>query len=445
MNRGTARTLLAPDASEDIVSGSIRRMREALIAREISPVELVSEALARVRRDEPKLRAWVEVDAESALAAAREVDVESGPLAGIPFGAKDVIDVRGFATRYGTRWMSGDPPARFDAWCVAAMRAAGAIPLGKLETTPFAFSDPAPTRNPWNTLRTPGGSSAGSGAAVGARQIPFAFATQTGGSTLRPAAYCGAVGFKPTFGAIPTAGVSRLAPTFDHVGIICRDADDATTLFGLFDPSVANVPAPAVPRLLMAVGFHEEIAGIEIRMILETAAARLSRAGATIIRGPLPADLDAAHTCWRTICAYEARANLAESLRDQPLSPLLRALLDEACDAASYREAQLQRLRLRPKIDALFERYDAIVLPAAGPVPDVTTTGTEHQAFLRPWSFFGMPSISLPVEFDADGMPVGLQIVAKRGDDACLLAIARWAESAIEFANPGPRRLLDRA
>jgi Asp-tRNA(Asn)/Glu-tRNA(Gln) amidotransferase A subunit family amidase len=445
MNRATARASLAADASEDIVSGSIRRMRAALIAHEISPAELITEVLARARRDEPKLHAWVQIDHEGALDAARAVDVNAGPLAGIPFGAKDVFDVRGLRTQYGTRWMTDEPPARFDAWCVAAMRAAGAIPLGKLQTTPFAFSDPAPTRNPWNTQRTPGGSSAGSGAAVGARQIPFAFATQTGGSTLRPAAYCGAVGFKPTFGAIPTAGMSRLAPTFDHVGIICRDAEDATTLFGIFDPSVANVPAPAVPRLLMAVGFHDEITGGELRLTLDAAVARLARAGATIVRGPLPADLDAVHTCWRTICAYEARATLAETVRDRPLGPLLRSLLDEGCDATAYREAQLLRLRLLPKIEALFERYDAIALPAAGPVPDLTTTGAEQLAFLLPWSFFGMPSISLPAGFTADGMPVGLQLVAKRGDDACLLAIARWAESAIEFANPGPRAMLDRS
>jgi Asp-tRNA(Asn)/Glu-tRNA(Gln) amidotransferase A subunit family amidase len=435
---------LPASQSEDIVSSSVGRIRAALVARELSPVELVREALARIERDEPKLHAWVQVDAEAALAAARVVDVDAAPLAGIPFGAKDVFDIRGFPTRYGTTWMADEPAARFDAWCVAAMRAAGAIPLGKLQTTAFAFSDPAPTRNPWNAERTPGGSSAGSGAAVGARQIPFAFGTQTGGSTLRPAAYCGAVGFKPTFGAIPTAGMSMLAPTFDHVGIICRDVASATALFGVFDPLVANGSAPPAPRILVAAGFHDEIARPAVLSVLDGAIARLANGGARIARAPLPAELDAAHGCWRSILAYEAQANLAAAVGHRPIGPLLRALLEERTDAPSYREAQLLRLRLRPAVEAIFERYDVIALPAAGPVPDLTTTGTEQQAFLRPWTFFGTPSIALPAGFAPDGMPVGLQLVAKRGDDARLLAIARWAETAIDCVNPGPRDRLER-
>lgn len=414
---------------EERAQPSIASMRAALRAREISPVELVTEALARVARDEPALAAWAHIDAEGALAQARSVDVDAAPLAGVPFGVKDIIDVRGLPTRCGTSWMPPHP-ARLDAWCVAAMRAAGAIPLGKLHTTAFAYIDPAPTRNPWNTDRSPGGSSAGAGAAVGARQIGFAYGTQTGGSTLRPAAYCGVVGFKPTFGRIPTSGVAPMSPSLDHVGVICADATDATLLFSVFDPGVAAAPMPAAPRIFAPTAFHDDLAGGDVLALVDGVLQRLAAAGGSVARGALPFASDEIAACWDTITAYEAHAALAAFVGDHPIGPFLTDLLARgaATSTATYREAQLRRNALRAAMEDAFAAYDLIVLPTAGPVPDPSTTGSA--AFLQPWSMFGYPAISLPAGRTPDGMPAGVQLVGKRGSDGTLLALARWAEAA---------------
>ncbi len=428
-------------SNEPAVFGSLAVMQRALRAREISAAELVDAVLRRIERDEPKLSAWVEIAGDAAIAAARTADVEL-PLGGIPFGVKDVIDVRGLPTRFGADLAS--PPAIFDAWCVAAARRAGAIPIGKVQTTAFAYADPAPTRNPWNVERTPGGSSAGSGAVVGARQVPFAFGTQTGGSTLRPAAFNGVVGFKPTFGVIPTAGVGMLSPAFDTIGIISRDAGDATAVFGVYDARALQAAAPRRPRLTSLLSYREDLCGPHVIAAIGAALERIRTGGAEVQPAAMPGLVDEVERLWRTVAAYEAHAAIAEAVASSKAGPAIRRLVDEGAkvNVAAYREALALRELLRAELDELLASCDAVVLPAAGQVPERSTAGNAH--FLRPWSTCGFPSISIPVGFDPDGMPMGMQIVARRGADGELLALARWAERAIALENPGPRARLER-
>ena len=258
---------------EELAFGPIAQLRDALRARVLSPVELVELVLARIAEDEPKLTAWVEVDRDGALQAARDADLNA-PLGGVPFGVKDVIDVCNLPTRFGANIPS--PPAASDAWCVGAVRRAGAIPLGKLHTTPFAHADPAPTKNSRDATRSPGGSSSGSGAAVGAHQIPFAFGTQTGGSTLRPAAFNGVAGFKPSFGLIPTSGVAMLSPTFDTVGIIARTVADVADVFAVYQPDVQDAPAPEAPRLIDALEYRTDLSGPQVCAVIDAALGKLT-------------------------------------------------------------------------------------------------------------------------------------------------------------------------
>jgi Asp-tRNA(Asn)/Glu-tRNA(Gln) amidotransferase A subunit family amidase len=229
----------------------------------------------------------------------------------------------------------------------------------------------------------------------------------------------------------------------DHVGLICRDAGDAAALLAVFDPSVAAVEMSGPPRILAAIDLRDDIAGSDVRATIDAAIARLAGAGAGVVHRALPAAFDEVEACWETLCAYEAHASLAVALRDQPVGPLLARLIEHGAtiDAAAYRAAQVHRATLRSTFDGVLAATDVIALPAAGPVPDPSTTGSA--VFLQPWTLFGNPAISLPAGFTADGMPVGLQLVAKRGDDARLLAIARWAEAAIGLENPGPRTRLE--
>lgn len=425
-----------------VVFGSLVTLRAALRAREISPMEIVDAVLRRIGEDEAKLAAWVEIDGDAALAAARVADVES-PLGGIPFAVKDVIDVRGLPTRFGAAVPS--PTATCDAWCVAAARNAGAIPIGKVQTTAFAYADPAPTRNPWNLERTPGGSSAGSGAVVGAHHVPFAFGTQTGGSTLRPAAFNGVVGFKPTFGAIPTSGVGMLAPTFDTVGIIARDAKDATAVFGVYDPRVLQTDAVAQPRLASMLSYREDLSGPYVVGAIDAALEKMRRDGTRVQSSVMPALVDEVERLWRTVAAYESHAAIAPVVEPSQAGPAIRRLIDEGARTGidAYRAALELRERIRAALDELLSSCDAVVLPSAGQVPERSTAGNAH--FLRPWSTCGFPSVSIPVGFDPDGMPIGMQLVARRGNDRELLALARFAERTIALHNPGPRARLDRA
>src|SRR6058998_534860 len=287
--------------SVELAALGIREVTEAIRAGTVSPVELVDACLARIRALDGDLRAWSHVAGNEALATARERLAEAragtlrGPLHGVPVGVKDIFDVAGMPTTGGAKPFAHTRPGA-DAAAVARLRAAGAIILGKTVTTEFAYRDPAPTRNPWNHGHTPGGSSAGSAAAVAARMVPLALGSQTVGSVLRPAAYCGVVGFKGTHGLVPVQGVIPLAWSLDHVGVLARSVTDAALAMSvLAGRSVEPLPV-STPRLALAPALLRR-ATPELAAHIESVADALSRAGATVSKIELPSsfrDLSAA-------------------------------------------------------------------------------------------------------------------------------------------------------
>lgn len=384
------------------------------------PAASAAEAIARIDRSDAQLKAWIHVD----RAAVRAVPA-AGPLAGMPFGVKDIIEVSGMPTRYGLASF-GIASAPIDAWCVAALRAAGAVPVGKTHSTALAFRDPAPTRNPHHPERTPGGSSAGSAAAVGAGHVPFALATQTLGSIVRPAAFCGVVGYKPTHGTIPPQGVTPQAPTFDTVGIIAANVQIAARVAAVFRAGLDTEPAGA-PRIAYAPGAFAERFEAAVPAALQATADGVAAAGATVERIDLPAIVgDAIAPHW-TIGAFEANAVL-RPLRVHGFPPLLDAFIAAAPETTydMYRAALEFRERTRPQIAALLAQYDVLLLACANPAPGLDSTG-DVVPFM-PWTFWGLPVLTLPVARSADDLPIGVQLVAAPGADATLLRAARWIE-----------------
>ena len=353
------------------------------------------------------------------------------PLSGMRFGVKDIIDVRGFPTSFGVDFITTQPEA--DAWCVAALRAAGATPIGKTHTTAFAFRDPAITRNPRDPSRSPGGSSAGSAAAVAAGDVPFALGTQTIGSVLRPAAYCGVVGFKPTWGRISTVGVCPSAPSLDTVGVIAADVSvarrAAEAIIALDDT------APRSPRLGLALDYMSQLIEPGTRAAIERAVKRLRAAGVDIGVVTLPACIEESATYCARLQSAEAWMSSGAWLTGKPLPEWVAKVLEtgRAIDYATYREMRAWREAQRATVAAIFERVDAVIMPSANLAPEFGTTGDPTP--LAPWTFFGLPAIALPIGDDtATKLPYSMQIVAPHGADGRLLDIAARVEAALAGA-----------
>ncbi len=420
-----------------------RRIREG----SLSPATLVEACLARLDALDGRLRAWAFLDADGARAAAREREAEAragrlrGPLHGVPVGVKDIIHVAGMPTAAGARpWARTQPAA--DAPAVARLRAAGAVILGKTATTEFAYRDPAPTRNPWNLEHTPGGSSAGSGAAVGARMVPLALGTQTVGSILRPAAYCGVVGVKATHGLVPVDGVIPLAWSLDHVGVLARSVADAALGLGVLAGRPLEVPALRAPRLGLA---PELLAGCqaEVAAQLQAAADRFARAGAAVVELKLPASFAEVHAAGLTVMQAEAAAYHEASFRihageyGKEIGALVEAGL--GLPAVRYVHANRARLRFREEALVLLDGVDALLAPTA-PAPAPAGLGSTGDASLcAPWSYAGVPALTLPSGLSAAGLPHALQLVAAAGAEARLLGVAAWCESVLAFtAAPAP-------
>jgi Asp-tRNA(Asn)/Glu-tRNA(Gln) amidotransferase A subunit family amidase len=376
-------------------------------------------------KDDP-FKAWVVRN------DAADGDGRSGlPLSGMRFGVKDIIDVRGFPTSFGVDFITTHPEV--DAWCVAALRAAGAVPIGKTHTTAFAFRDPAVTRNPRDPSRSPGGSSAGSAAAVAAGDVPFALGTQTLGSVLRPAAYCGVVGYKPTWGRIPTVGVCPSAPSLDTVGIIAKDVSvarrAAEAIIALDDKS------PSAPRIGLSLDYMRNLIEPSTRTAIERAVAALRSGGIEIVDFSLP-------SCIEESAAYCARFQSAEAwmssgawLAGKPLPQWVAKVLESgrAIDSATYRSMRAWREAQRPAVAAIFERVDALIMPSANLAPEFGTTGDPTP--LSPWTFFGLPSIGVPIGDDAaTKLPYSMQIVAPQGADGRLLDVAARIEATLSAA-----------
>ena len=420
----------------------------------ISAEQLVEACLARIREADGAVQAWAHLDPEHALAQARARDLDrregrpSGPLHGVPVGVKDIIDTLDYPTEDGTVLHAGRTPAH-DATVVAMLRAAGAVILGKTVTTECAYFSPGKTRNPHNPDHTPGGSSSGSAAAVAAGMVPLALGSQTNGSTIRPASFCGVYGFKPTHGLVPRGGMLQLSRALDHVGLFARSIDDLALLgeqLAGYDPRDPDTRPRARPPLVAVAGEEPPLPPLLafIKTPAWERAAEDTREGFAELVGALGDRVvevelpESARQAWdwqRTIMEAEMAMNLAaEWERGQDkLSPQLRALLERGREvrALDYQQALARVPQLNEGFAEIFERCDAILTPAAAGSAPRGLESTGDPAFCTLWTLTGMPAVSLPLLEGANGLPIGVQLVGPREGDARLLRTARWLQAQV--------------
>ena len=426
----------------------------------ISASELVERCLERIARFEPQVRAWVMVDSEAARASAQRLDQEQkqgrcrGPLHGIPIGIKDIIDVAGWPTKAGSP-LRENHRAEQDAPIVSRLRNAGAIILGKTVTTQFASFDPPPTRNPWNLERTPGGSSSGSAAAVACGMCLAAIGTQTGGSITRPAAYCGIAGCKPTWGRVSTTGIVPFSFHLDSPGPMARSVGDLAIVLQTIagydpsDPVSQNAPiddeffAPFDRPLKIGVleEYFFESADEGVRKAALDAIERLRAAGLQTETVALPASFAAAHSGQRLVMAVDAAAYHSDNFpsRREQYAPNIRSVLDEgrAASAVEYSLALGRQLQFRRDMLKTLEGFDALLTPATDTTaPGPETTGSPR--FNMPWSYAGLPTVSIPCGLAGDKQPVALQFVGGWLEESRLLAAAAWCERRLGFDEVPP-------
>ena len=416
-----------PDPSRLSASEAVQR----LARRELSAVELVQACLARIAERDGEVRAFVHLAAAGALAQARALDAGPirGPLHGLPLGVKDIFDTFDLPTECGTPIYAGRQP-RADAAAVALCRAAGAVVIGKTVTTELANMTAGPTRNPHHLGHTPGGSSSGSAAAVADCMVPLALGTQTAGSLIRPAACCGVVAVKPSFGRVPRAGVKSVAESLDTVGGFGRTVADVALLASVLcgDPRIAALPAPDGVRIGFAPGPDWVQAETGVRAAWAHALRVFAPHGAD---AALPPDFADVAQVQAAIQAVETAAAFAdERLRHaEQLSAPLRALLAHGAQIGvdAYRAHLARAARWRAEIDRLFDRFDVLLTPSAVDEAPEGLAHTGDPVFCRPWSLLGLPCVHLPFARGESGLPVGLQLVGRHGADDRLLAAAGWA------------------
>jgi Asp-tRNA(Asn)/Glu-tRNA(Gln) amidotransferase A subunit family amidase len=431
-----------------------RLIREGVISAE----QLVAACLARVRETDAEVQAWTFLDPDHALAQARAADAwrlegrPTGPLHGVPVGIKDIIDTADMPTENGSVLYAGRTPSR-DATVVAMLRAAGAVIMGKTVTTEFATRAPGKTRNPHNPAHTPGGSSSGSAAAVAAGMVPLALGSQTGGSTIRPAAFCGVYGFKPTHGLIPRHGMFMLSRTLDHVGLFARTVEDLAMLTTQVaghderDPDTrprARVPfvqvaaeePPLPPMFAFVKTPHWERTDEETKAAFAELVEHLGDRVEEVELFPSAAEAWDWH---QTIMDAEVAANLEREWdhgRDR-LSQSLRARIEHGRQVRAL-DYQRAVARIRPVHESFLElfeqRYDAILTPAALGTAPKGLESTGDPVFCALWTLCGMPAISLPLLQGSNGLPLGVQLVGPREGDARLLRTARWLVARVEAA-----------
>ncbi|RXF75166.1 amidase [Hansschlegelia zhihuaiae] len=394
---------------------------QAAIAGGADPQGLVTPLWERACALEPELCAFAHLP-ESAPAAG------SGPLAGVTVGVKDLIDTADMPTAYGSPIHAGHRPTA-DAEIVSRLRALGATVLGKTVTTEFAWRHPGPTRNPWNRGHTPGGSSSGSAAAVAAGIVTLALGTQTLGSVIRPAAFCGVVGFKPSFGALPRGGVHPLCGALDHVGLFARAVGDVETAFALLTEAKPSARAGSEPLRLAALAPPNDVVSPDQAALFDATRRSLADAGAIIEPVEASDMLERIPAIADTLIAYEAAQIFGELREVKPdmMSGHLTALVDagRATSEAAYRDALAVQSDRRQAFSERMKGYDALLaVPAIGEAPaGLASTGDAR--FCAPWTVLDAPAVSLPVGLSPSGLPLGLQLVGRPGADLPLLATAK--------------------
>jgi Asp-tRNA(Asn)/Glu-tRNA(Gln) amidotransferase A subunit family amidase len=426
-------------------------MTLAAAAAAIRSGELTSEGLTRAVLDriaatDANVQAWAYLNREQVLAAARDSDarggagIDAGPLAGVGLGVKDIIATIDMPTQNGSPIYAG-AQSPFDAECVARLRRAGAFAIGKTVTTEFAFMHPGKTRNPWSAAHTPGGSSSGSAAAVALGQVPAALGTQTNGSIIRPAAYCGVVGFKPTKDALPFGGITLFSPTLDTLGVFARTVGDCALMVSCLadDGALAATIAPLAqpPRLAWLADFPWTAASAEQQRASDAAIDVLRRSSAVVTPVILADRWRDAHLVHRLIMLREGAEQLGtlQERERSRMSAKLNAALDEGrtIDAAAYAEALAQRTEMIAALTEWLTPFDAIVSPpAAGSAPaDLTQTG--DPAYCTLWTLAGFPAICVPIGLAPNGLPLGLQLAAAQRREDRLLTVAQWCEVRLPF------------
>jgi Asp-tRNA(Asn)/Glu-tRNA(Gln) amidotransferase A subunit family amidase len=404
-------------------------------AGELSPADVVDLCAKAIDARETDVRAFAVLDVARAKAKARDAGLAARPLRGLPVGVKDIFDTVDFPTEFGTPIYKGNQP-RADAALVALIHRAGGVVLGKMVTTELAFLNPSRTHNPHDLTRSPGGSSAGSAASVAAGMLPITVGSQTGGSVIRPASYCGVAAFKPSYRLLPTAGIKPFAVYLDTAGLFAARVVDVAFAAAAITGRDLRVdqPTPAAPRIAVARTNVWGEASRDMQGALDAAATAAQAAGARVTEPAWPDLLTAAFHAHATIQDYEAYRTLAYEYDNHRggLSPILREALDKAAKvtAADYDTARRTTKRARQALAELMEDFDVLLTPSApsaAPPPD--TTGPA--IFNRLWTLMGTPCVNVPGINDASGMPLGVQIVGRFGRDREALLAARFLEEAI--------------
>lgn len=444
----------------DLAPNSLTAVEAASRIREgrLSSVELVTACLKRIEETDGQLKAWAHLDKDAALAQARALDdarlrgKPTGPLHGVPVGLKDIIDTKDLPTERGSRVFSGRQPDQ-DAHIVEKLREAGAVILGKTKTTEFAFVHPTDTVNPHDTNRTPGGSSSGSAAAVAGHQVPLAIGTQTNGSVIRPAAFCGVYGFKPTRGVISRTGVLETSQTLDQIGVFARSGEDVALLADViadYDqrdtnsyprarPQMQrgwNSEAPVDPNFIwIDLPYHNRLAD-DAREGLEEV---ISALGGQIDRLDGSKNLANLVQVQQVIHEYEIVRHLEQTFEQhwQDISDTLKPIVERGRlhSEAQYQDSLGVMASAIEYFEEFFHDYDAVLAPSApGQAPLIADGGTGDPIMSTVWTTAGLPCVSLPILVGENGLPVGLQLIGGAEEDDRLMRTAHWMLSYLEIA-----------
>lgn len=428
-------------SQESLLGWSALRVAGAIRHKKISAQEYMQEIVRRIREKEPAVRAWCSWNEARALEQARRADAEphGGLLAGLPIAVKDIIDTAAYPTAYGSPIYESHTP-EVDAACVALLQEAGGIVLGKTVTTEFAYFQPGPTANPHRPSHTPGGSSSGSAAAVAAGMAPVALGSQTAGSLIRPASYCGVWGYKPSYGLVGLSGVRPMAQSLDTLGVLARHVEDLALMHRALLRGVdqaAAAPLRAAPSIGVCRTPDWEQAGVDTRRVLDEAAQALSRAGARVAMLDLPAPFGQLTQAQRVIQAFEAARTLSvERLRDADrLSPSISQLVAEGLryGERDYLDALHLAQACRKEMAGVMGAHHAILAPSAPGEAPAGLDATGDPVFSRMWMTLQAPCVNMPFGLGSQGLPVGVQLIAAYLRDDALLGLAAWAERALDI------------
>lgn len=410
-----------------------------LARRDISAVDLVKSCLERVAGRDERVQAFTYFDADHAIEQAKSLDEGPirGVLHGLPIGVKDLFDAAGFPASYGSSIYEGHRPMS-DAVSVSMCRTAGALVLGKTVTTEFAYFSPGPTRNPHQLERTPGGSSSGSAAAVADFMVPLALGTQTAGSIIRPAAFCGVVGYKPSIGLVSRAGVKGISETLDTVGCFGRSVADVALLGSVLlgDMRLTSTQGLGAPRIGLCRTPEWTLADADTQRAWAQACSSLSADAHGLVDVQVPASLADLVLLQKAVMAFEMSRALHYERASHPekLSQRLSLLLDEGQGISLETHiGDLQRTAAaRRDAQDLFKTCDVLLAPSAIGEAPPAKDGTGDPVFCRGWTLLGLPCVHLPFSSGRDGLPVGLQLVGQWGQDHLLLAHAQWVFERLE-------------